>query len=259
MTVLLLGGPPASGKSTLLRRMELKGVMSVGLDDAAMAYYRRDDAVSALREFQERDGKEDFILFLTALVTRIAAHHGGVVLEGLFEDPLTRSILAREFHARGCSVGMLWLHASRETILSRNAVREAHIPEHSVNAALPRIIPPVLDEGFDTLRTVSTENWDGLTKAESLAMGMTAGTVAEDTSAADMEWAESVRSWMIMQCFDVSAMRWESMSFMEKTTWMGFFEAAKGYSYGAGIPPHPDDRRRSERRWRVDADGISVK
>jgi len=156
-TVILMGGLPASGKSTLARRLvaafsgDEKGTERRAIH---LEYDAFEDSIAAQKS--EQQSPEAWNQARRATVTQLEDHLRNQFASSNDKDPPLLILMDDNFHLRGMrkqihrlllnfkpvNFGVIWMQTPLETCLDRNRRRARQIPEHVLQKMNENLEPP---------------------------------------------------------------------------------------------------------------------
>jgi predicted kinase len=143
MRIVVLVGLPASGKSTYLKRMGVRGLSS--------------DVIRGLLTDDERDQTQHERVFQTLrylLRQRLAIGRPVTYVDATHLRPEERRPyleIGREF---GCDVEALFFDVPLTVCRERNAGRDRVVPEDAMAAMAAKLVAPAVEEGFTKVTVV---------------------------------------------------------------------------------------------------------
>jgi len=145
--IVVLVGLPGSGKSTYLERLGITSLSSDGIrqllaDDAT------DQTIHA-RVFQS-------LRYL--LRQRLAIGRPATYVDATHLTPAERRPYIKIAERYGCAVEALYFDVPLDVCLERNRGRSRVVPEEAVRAMAAKLVPPSVEEGFNTVTVVGRQN-----------------------------------------------------------------------------------------------------
>jgi predicted kinase len=150
MNIILLSGPPASGKTTLRNRIIKMGTI-ISPDDYIGYTKENPWTPRAARDaWQKADG---------LLVTAIERGDNIIVFDATFVSPKKRRKYIKMGKKVGATLICIYCSVLEKTMIERNAARNdfRKVPTSVINKMASSYVPPKKEEGFDFVVEYNSE------------------------------------------------------------------------------------------------------
>lgn len=143
MKLIITVGLPGSGKSTYLANLGVNAISS--------------DEIRRLIADNIRDQTMNARIFATIrylVRQRFAAGRPETYVDATHLQPWERAPYLRLARRFGCELQALFFDVPIEICLVRNQLRERVVPEEAIRKMAAGLVPPSVDEGFDSIQII---------------------------------------------------------------------------------------------------------
>lgn len=150
MFLILIAGPPASGKTTLRSRLVKNG--TVISPDSKIGYVKNDPWTPRKARQAWKTSDED-------LKEALERNDSVIVFDATFVSPKKRRKYIKMCKEKGGQVGIVYCVASSKTIIERNNNREEfrQVPKNIIYNMVKSFSVPTKEEGFDIVVRYDSE------------------------------------------------------------------------------------------------------
>ena len=150
MLLILLSGPPASGKTTLVKNIIKNG--TIISPDNLIGYSKENPWTPQAAKFAWKKSDKD-------LLEALNKKHDVIIFDATFVSVKRRRKYIKLCKDYNYKIGIIYCYASNNSLFERNKNREQFrkVPNHIVNNMINSFSVPTKEEGFDLIVKYDSE------------------------------------------------------------------------------------------------------